>query len=261
MPIGARICVPSVNNNIINPQSACITGFFYTIFSGDTCTNIAGAFRSTLANLQQLNPSLNCAALTPGQRICVPRIIKKRSAKDIAVPAVFIPSPNGGCSNFFGITSGDTCDTIANILKTSVTSLLTANPTLNCDKLVMGSAICVPSLSQNNNNNNNIQPCLNSYQIQYGDICFDIAIRAQISLGDFLKLNPTVNCDLLRVGEQVCVAASTNVGRKQCGFVTNYVVQRGDTCFALALRYRLDLRLFTQALDCNHLQIGQQICI
>jgi hypothetical protein len=63
LPIGQRICVPSVNNN--NNQFTTASPFpsncqnFYTIFSGDTCTNIAGAFRTTIAGLQQLNPGKN----------------------------------------------------------------------------------------------------------------------------------------------------------------------------------------------------------
>ena len=58
LPIGQRICVPSVNNNVAPSPTTCSTGFFYTIFSGDTCANIAGAFRTTVAGLQQLNPSI-----------------------------------------------------------------------------------------------------------------------------------------------------------------------------------------------------------
>ena len=57
LPIGQRICVPAVNNNIVttaSPINNCPN--FYTIFSGDTCTNIAAAFRTTVAGLQALNP-------------------------------------------------------------------------------------------------------------------------------------------------------------------------------------------------------------
>ena len=57
--IGQRICVPAVNNNIAttaSPGTNCVN--FYTIFSGDTCDNIAGAFRTTVTGLQQLNPSV-----------------------------------------------------------------------------------------------------------------------------------------------------------------------------------------------------------
>ena len=59
--VGQRLCVPSVsnnnNNNNVNPsQTTCSTGNFYTVFSGDTCDNIAGAFRTTSQFLIQLNP-------------------------------------------------------------------------------------------------------------------------------------------------------------------------------------------------------------
>ena len=59
MQVGQRLCVPNVNTNLILPvpivPTATCTSNFYTIFSGDTCTNIAAAFRTTVANLQQVN--------------------------------------------------------------------------------------------------------------------------------------------------------------------------------------------------------------
>ena len=60
LTVGQRLCVPSVNNNNnVNPFVAtCSTGNFYTVFSGDTCDNIAGAFRTTTTFLIQLNPGI-----------------------------------------------------------------------------------------------------------------------------------------------------------------------------------------------------------
>jgi hypothetical protein len=210
-----------------------------------------------------------------GQRICVPRIGVILLKNSQAIPSVFVPSPNGGCSNFFGTNTGDTCTSIVDILKTSVDALLKANPMLNCNKpLVTGLALCVPPLTIQTNENTMSGgvggggggggSCGSYYQIQSGDFCFNIAIKqGQMTLKEFLGLNPGLNCDLLREGDRVCVRSggAANIGRKQCLFLTNYFVQRGDTCFALAARFHLDLRLFTASLDCDHLQIGQQICI
>ena len=56
LQIGQRICVPIVNNNVVTPTPGVTCSNFYTIFQGDTCDNIAGAFRTSIAGLQQLNP-------------------------------------------------------------------------------------------------------------------------------------------------------------------------------------------------------------
>jgi peptidoglycan endopeptidase LytE len=72
LPVGQRICVPSLVNTVqpqqsTNPPVSCPN--FYTLFRTDTCENIASAFRTTVQYLCQLNPGLNCNALPYGQRI------------------------------------------------------------------------------------------------------------------------------------------------------------------------------------------------
>ena len=262
LPVGQRICVPAVNNNNNNAITNC--QYFYTIFSGDTCSNIASAFRTTLANLQLINPGLNCVTPPVGTRICVPLVGFVKSSA-IAVPSIFIPSQNG-CSNFYNIYPGDTCEIIASILQTNVNSLILANPTLDCQKLVRGSSICVPSLTSLNtdtttNTNAGVAgPCLKYYSIQYQDICFNVAIRAHLTIGQFLALNPNINCNTLQIGQQVCVSnVATSTPKQQCSF--SYVIQNGDTCFSLAVKYGLNLNRLASSLNCSNLQIGQDICI
>jgi peptidoglycan DL-endopeptidase LytF len=122
---GSQICVPYVNNNImsttsVSPVSAtCTTNTFYTIFSGDICDNIAGAFKTTTQNLLQLNPGLNCAALTVGQRICVPSSASSNG---------FQPIQTVCGNNFYTVFSGDTCDNIAGAFRTTSALLIQLNP-------------------------------------------------------------------------------------------------------------------------------------
>ncbi|KDQ06834.1 carbohydrate-binding module family 50 protein [Botryobasidium botryosum FD-172 SS1] len=44
----------------------------YEVKSGDTCWAITTPSGGSVDNLRRLNPGLDCAALMPGQRICVP---------------------------------------------------------------------------------------------------------------------------------------------------------------------------------------------
>ena len=125
-PAGSQICVPYVNNNIMSTTSVspvvvaatCATNNFYTIFSGDLCDNIAGAFKTTTQNLLQLNPGLNCAALTVGQRICVP---------SSAAGANGFQPIQTVCTNFYTVFSGDTCDNIAGAFRTTTAFLIQLN--------------------------------------------------------------------------------------------------------------------------------------
>lgn len=108
---------------------------FYTIAAGDTCDNIASGFRTTTSSLILLNPGLNCAALSIGQRICVPSI-----NNNIIAPV---------CSNFYTIAAGDTCENIAFSFRINVPALLVLNPGLNCLTLQVTQRICVPNINTN----------------------------------------------------------------------------------------------------------------
>ena len=133
LQVGQKLCVPSVNNNnnngfipIVTPSTTTCTNF-YTVFSGDSCQNIAGAFKTTIDGLQSLNPSLNCASLQVGSRICVPTVNSNSGGS-------FIPivSP---CSNFYTVFSGDSCQNIAGAFRTTINNLQVLNPSLNCNNL------------------------------------------------------------------------------------------------------------------------------
>ena len=126
LPAGTQICVPFVNNNIISTTASpiinaatCATNNFYTIFSGDICDNIAGAFKTTTATLLQLNPGLNCAALSVGQRICVPSVSSSSG---------FQPIQTVCANNVYTVFSGDTCDNIAGAFRTTTALLVQLNP-------------------------------------------------------------------------------------------------------------------------------------
>ena len=84
LPVGQRICVPSLVNTAqpqqpTNPTILCPN--FYTLFATDTCENLASAFRTTVQNLCQLNPGLNCNALPYGQRIWYKKIYSNTFSK------------------------------------------------------------------------------------------------------------------------------------------------------------------------------------
>ena len=116
--IGQRICVPAVNNNIATTASpaTCSTNNFYFVQSTDSCNSISAIFSITTANLQSLNPGLNCLTLPFGQRICVP------SLNNVVTPAPI------NCPNTYTIFSGDSCANIAGAFRTTIAGLQQLNP-------------------------------------------------------------------------------------------------------------------------------------
>jgi LysM repeat protein len=97
LPIGQQICVPNVDS--VNPNNPNTCANYYTLFQGDTCDSIAAAFKITVQALLALNPTLNCQSLPTGSLICVPSVDGNNPV-----------NPIQGCSFFYVIFSGDTCD-------------------------------------------------------------------------------------------------------------------------------------------------------
>ena len=170
------VCIFLLSSLVIKNEVLAQCQNVYTIFSGDTCVNIANAFRTTTTTIQLLNPTLNCASLVAGQRICVPYVNNN----------IVTPSPNT-CSNFYTIFSGDTCNNIAGAFRTTTANLQALNPGLNCQSLSIGQRICVPTV------NNNITPqvvCANFYTIFSGDTCNNIAGAFRTTTANLVTLNP-----------------------------------------------------------------------
>lgn len=64
----------------------------------------------------------------------------------------------------------------------------------------------------------------------------------------------------LKVGQIVCLSTSTSSFNMNCPRI-NTVVKNEDTCYTMALRYKVDLSSLTNRYDCNLLKEGQKICL
>ena len=80
----------------------------------ETCAAIAYGYGITVAVLQQYNPTLVCSSLVAGTNLVMP------PASGMVLPTTIPPT----CVNIYSVKSGDTCDTIAEGLKMSVSGLM-----------------------------------------------------------------------------------------------------------------------------------------
>lgn len=226
---GTRICVPAVGSGAININTLPCTSY-YTVFSGDSCDNIAAAYRITTSTLLLLNSGLNCQNLLAGTRLCV-----SSSSGSTIINTVT-------CSNYYTIFSGDSCDNIAAAFRISTAYLLTLNPTLNCAALIPGTRICVPLVAPTTTTTTviNTVTCSNYYTIFSGDTCDNIAAAYRITTSYLISLNPTINCANLVAGLRICVpfgSTTTVINPVACS--NYYTIFSGDTCDNIAAAYRI----------------------
>ncbi len=124
----------------------------------------------------------------------------------------------------YRIQSGDICYNLAKQHKISLQDFTTTyNPGINCDKLTIGSSVCISMFPQEESSQIVITPsgdaltntekipmgtCLGNYTIVAGDNCYEIALKNGMTTFDFLSLNPVLCCTTLRVGSKVCTSGT-----------------------------------------------------
>ncbi|KZP05184.1 carbohydrate-binding module family 50 protein [Athelia psychrophila] len=113
-----------------NVKPQCVES--YRISPGDTCASITDWSGISAAEIQILNPGVNCSkSLAPdvGQYFCL----------DAYAPA---------CTHEVTAVTGDTCSSIAATWQTSVSELGSLNDQLDaaCDNIVVGQQYCVSDI-------------------------------------------------------------------------------------------------------------------
>ena len=123
--IATTLIILLVHTSFLNAQ---ICSSYYRVLLGDSCTSIAQAYVTTQANLQTLNPTLNCNSLPYNQLICVP------TPSQISL----------ACQTYYLTNAGDSCANIALAYNLNVAFLQILNPNLNCaTTLTAGQFVCV----------------------------------------------------------------------------------------------------------------------
>ncbi len=166
------------------------------------------------------------------------------------------PCPDGF---LYTIVIGDTLYSIANRYNISVQSILNANTGLQADRLQIGQQICIPATPPVQ------EECPGRlYTIQPGDTLIEIARRFGYTLDALISINPGVNPNNLRVGEEICLPPSPGGGPFPCYGGSIYRIKPGDTLFSIARQYGVTLEQIITAnpqLDANNLIIGDPVCI
>ncbi|CAI5533335.1 unnamed protein product [Closterium sp. Naga37s-1] len=243
----------------------CVLGTFqsglqtYTVAAGDTCESLARAFNITPTSLEARNPFVDCSIqpLTPGYILIV--------AGDTNVTF--------GCAAVDLISPKDTCTTIAARNNVTTKVLQALNPGVNCSlpapspSLRVSSTVCVRSGMLSTTAPAAVS-CGQTYRVQPGDTCMNVALNASITLTRLLLLNPGLRCTTtapLDPSMLLCVAPLTvELVSVECA--EWYSVTQADTCSRIANAALLSMDDFMKlnpGLRCDppYFQIGQQVCV
>lgn len=163
---------PSTNNIIV-----------YTVKRGDTLSEIARDFGSTVSNIVSLNTFItNPNLIYPGQQLT----IKTASGT------------SENTTNIYIVRSGDTLSEIALRYNTTVNRLVQLNNIQNRNLIYPGQQIIINSSESNMNMPNSCGKVL--YQIKRGDTLSSLAIKYRSTVQEIATLNNISNPNLIYAG-------------------------------------------------------------
>ncbi|KAF5371259.1 hypothetical protein D9758_004148 [Tetrapyrgos nigripes] len=223
-----------------------------TVQPGDSCYQIATNAGLTLDQLLSYNLGINCNNLQVGTTVQLTPTSAGPTGNSGNTSPVGTPSPSAGSTGNTGHTgSSSTSPSTGN---TSTSPVSTTSPT---------------------------------HVVQPGDICYDIALKAGLTVAQLANINAGLNCDNLQVGATLQLtpsshgsgSSSSSGGNTSLVVVTTpstgntgsastfpvsttsptHVVQPGDVCYDIALKAGLTVAQLTSlnvGFDCDNLQVG-----
>ncbi|KAK9764227.1 hypothetical protein K7432_008447 [Basidiobolus ranarum] len=281
---GQTICIPQVCRK---------DDTMYRIKAQDTCLSIIDTFKLTVNEFMLSNPTLDCSDLYVNQIYCISRPAPPTTTPPATTTVLPTPTstPVTCQANAFRYTvkAGDTCYLISTNNGITLENLLKANPGVNCDVIYVGQTFCIPggatippkstsAVPTPTSTPSICQPNATKYTVKAGDTCYLISTNNGITLENLLKANPGVNCDVIFVGQSLCIPRGATIPPKTtsaqptptptpatCQSNTiKYTVKSGDSCHLIATNNGITVDKLTKAnpgVNCNSISIGQSLCV
>ena len=167
--VGQALKLPTSSTNTNQSTNTGATGNTYTVKSGDTLSEIAKKFNTTVANLQTLNNIKDPNKISVGQ-------VLKLSANST--------------SNTYTVKSRDTLFEIAKKFNTSVAKLQALNNIKDPNKISVGQVLKLPT-----------SPTSSTYTIKSGDTLSEIAKKFNTTVAKLQALNKIKDANKIFVGQ------------------------------------------------------------
>ncbi len=258
--VGQVLVVPDASGFLPMPTS-------YTVRFGDSLQAIANRYETTVEALVAANNITATTTLTPGQVIQLPAqggSAGQQPAQPVQLPAVHVVQPG---ENLFRIS-----------LRYGVTlqSIMVANGIVNVNYVQAGQRLTIPAPATGGPVVNApttpvvvqpvivqpviVQSTVRTHIVRQGDTLSQVAVWYGVTVESIRAANNITNNRLIFPGQVLTIPYGATGGPIVRQTVTGYIVQPGDTLFAIAARLGVDVYTLARAnglLNLNVIYVGQ----
>lgn len=146
------------------------------------------------------------------------------------IPTPEVPDqPEENTTITYTVKPGDTLSKIARKYGTTVSNIISLNPSIKNPNLIYPGEIFTIKQSDNENVTSTV------YTVVRGDTLSEIALKYDTTVSNLVKLNNISNPNLIYPGQKIIIYNNVNLPN-ECG-KTFYTIKRGDTLTKIAKKF------------------------
>ena len=187
----------------------------HTVRAGETLSGIAAEYGSTVAAIREANGLTPADRIFPGQRIIIPFAAQASPDEPTATPTAvstatpaspptITPTPTvtpTPTPALYTVQPGDTLDSIAAGLDTTIEALAQLNGILNPQRIFPGQALRIPTGGAGEVE----AQTPDAYTVRIGDTLFELATRFDIDVTELARANDIINYHLIYPGQVLVI--------------------------------------------------------
>ena len=218
----------------------------YKIKKGDTLSEIAIKYNTTVAELVRINNIKNPNIIYANEILLIPT--KNNS----------ISSGNDDKNNtIYIVQKGDNLYNIAKRFNTTVRNIVNNNNIKNPNLIYPGQRLIIIK------NTENIQTKYMTYRVKRGDTLYGIARRYNTTVNRLVYINGIRNANYIYINEIIKIPINISIGEHDCGHCI-YTVKKGDNLAKIANKFGKQINEIAELnniKNINYIYIGQKLRI
>lgn len=218
------------------PSSQRVTTTWHTVRRGETLSQIAGRYGSSVSDIAHTNGMRNVDHIYVGMRLRIPRRGEAATLASAAPAptrsAAPAPAPSTSRTTSHRVRRGDTLSEIATRYGVSQSDIRRWN-NMRGTTVYVGQVLRLSGSAASSTSSSSSTASSSSYTVQRGDTLSQIASRHGVRMSDLQSWNNISNPSNIRVGQRLTIRGGSSSGSS--GWET-YTVRRGDSLGRIASR-------------------------